>query len=137
VRSVWTAVSRQTSVEITNARADQRALQRYSDQHPKEAQQRDRGLKFQAVAVTWRCFSADAVELGLAVLLQALTHYLGGQAGLHVAQALDRFIAVFDLGFVFVFQGGFGQLLFQCGTLQTTPKFVAFPFDRIDGFGDG
>ena len=37
---------------------------------------------------------AQAVKLGLAVLLERLAHHLGGQADLHVLKALNLFILV-------------------------------------------
>ena len=37
---------------------------------------------------------AQTVKLGLAVLLERLTHHLGGQADLHVLKALDLFILI-------------------------------------------
>ncbi len=43
---------------------------------------------------------AQAVELGLAVLLERLAHHLGGEARLHVAQALDLFVLVAQDGLV-------------------------------------
>ena len=41
-----------------------------------------------------KCRHAQTVKLGLAVLFERLAHHLGGQADLHVLQALDLFILV-------------------------------------------
>ena len=39
---------------------------------------------------------AQAIELGLAVLLERLAHHLGGQAHLHILEALNLFVLVAD-----------------------------------------
>jgi hypothetical protein len=42
------------------------------------------------------------------VLLKGLADHFGGELGFHIAQALDGFVAVFDLGLVFILEGGLG-----------------------------
>ena len=44
----------------------------------------------------------EAVELGLAVLLQRFADHFGGELGFHVAQALDGVVAILELGLVFI-----------------------------------
>ena len=84
----------------------------------------------------WKRCGANTVELRLAVLLQRLAHHLGGQARLHVAQALYRIIAVFDLRLVLVFEGFFCKLFFKLSQRQAILQLIAFPLDPIHSLGD-
>jgi hypothetical protein len=64
------------------------------------------------------------------VLLQGFANHLGRQARLHVAQALDRVIAVLDLRLVLVLERLLGELLLKFGPRQAILQLVAFLLDR-------
>lgn len=78
----------------------------------------------------------DAVELGLAVLLQGLAHHLGRQARLHVPQPLDRVVAVLDLRFVLVLERFLGQLLLELRPLEAALPLIPLLLDHADGLAD-
>ena len=78
---------------------------------------------------------AHAVEFVFAVLLQGLANHLGGEARLHVAQAFNGLVAVFELGFVLVFERAFGQLLFKLGAVYVVDERVALLFNGAHGLG--
>ena len=83
-----------------------------------------------------KCRRSNAVELGLAVLLEGFANHLGRQARLHVPEALDRVIAILDLRLVLVLERFLGELLLKLRSLEAALQFVALLFDDADGFGD-
>ena len=79
---------------------------------------------------------SNAVELGLAVLLEGFANHLGRQASLHVPEALDRVIAILDLRLVLVLERLLGELLLKLRSLEAALQFVALLLDRTDCLGD-
>ena len=70
------------------------------------------------------------------MLLQRFAHHLRGQLRLHVLQAIDRIVPVFELRFVLVLQRRLRQLLLKLHLLQSVLQLIAFLLHRVHRLGD-
>ena len=70
------------------------------------------------------------------MLFQGLAEHFARQSCLHVAKTLDCFIAVFELSFILVLQGGFGELLFNLALFKFDCKTIALACHRLNRFID-
>ena len=78
----------------------------------------------------------EAVELGLAVLLQGFAHHFSGELGFHVAQALDGVVAILELSSYFSFSD-FSASCFCSSVASDILEFVAFLLDAVERVFNG
>ncbi len=79
---------------------------------------------------------SQAVELGLAVLLQGLTDHFGGELRFHVAKALDGVVPILDLRLVAFFEGLLDEFFLQLKLQKVVLQDVAVFLDDLKRFLD-
>ena len=78
---------------------------------------------------------SNQIERGLAMLLKGFAHHFGGQARLHIFEALNSIFAIFDLRFILIFKGLLGLLLGQLNAHQVIFDLVTLLSHHTNGLG--